>query len=65
MMFNALGDRVPIHPAPIPQGKEGWYRAIDTAQAPPQDIAAPGAEDRVTRDTYLVAARSMVVLLSR
>jgi len=50
---------------PVPQGKEAWYRAIDTALASPRDIAAPGAEQRVTRDTYRLASRSMAVLLSR
>jgi len=51
--------------APIPQGKESWFRAIDTALPAGQDIVAPGSEERISRDTYKLAGRSLVVLLSK
>ena len=65
MMVNATEQDRLFTLAPVPQGKESWYRAIDTALPSPTDIAAPGAEERVARDTCRLASRSMVVLLSR
>ncbi len=65
MMVNATEEDRLFTLAPVPQGKESWYRAIDTALPSPTDIAAPGAEERVARDTCRLASRSMVVLLSR
>jgi isoamylase len=65
LMFNAEDEDALFTLAPIPQGKEGWYRAIDTARASPRDIVEPGAEERVGKDTLTVASRSLVVLLSR
>jgi isoamylase len=65
IMFNASAENVLFTLAPIPQGKEGWYEAIDTAQPSPRDIVALGAEARLDRDTRLLASRSTVVLLSR
>jgi glycogen operon protein len=65
IMFNASGRDVLFTLAAIPQGKEGWYRAIDTALPAPRDIVMPGTEERVNRDTRLLSARSTVVLLSR
>ena len=64
-MFNAAEEDTLFTLAPIPQGKEGWYRAIDTDRASPRDIVEPGAEERVGKDTMILAARSLVVLLSR
>jgi glycogen operon protein len=65
MLLNALDREVLFTLAPVPQGKEAWYRALDTALPPPRDIVAPGAEERVERESRLLAARSLVVLLSR
>jgi isoamylase len=65
IMLNANDAEVLFTLAPVPQGKEAWHRAIDTALPSPRDILAPGAEERVGRDTRLLAARSMVVMLSR
>jgi glycogen operon protein len=65
IMLNASRQDTLFTLAPVPQGKEAWYRAIDTALAAPLDIADPGTEERVTRDTESRAGRSMVVLLSR
>jgi glycogen operon protein len=65
IMFNASKADVLFTLAPIPQGKEGWYRAIDTALPSPGDIVSPGEEERLDRETCRIAARSTVVLLSR
>jgi len=42
-----------------------WFIAVDTAQAPPDDIADPGSEPAVTGNTYTVQPRSVVVLVNR
>lgn len=42
-----------------------WYRAADTAQASPADIAEPGKETQITTDSYWVAGRSVVLLVSK
>jgi isoamylase len=65
MLFNAGDTDVLFTLAPVPPGKEAWYRAIDTALPSPRDILSPGAEERVDRETRLITARSMTVLLSR
>jgi glycogen operon protein len=65
IMLNASEEEVPFTLAPVPQGKEAWHLAIDTALPPPRDISPVGAEERIARDTYRCAGRSMVVLLSR
>ena len=41
-----------------------WKRVVDTSRACPQDICEPGHEVRVTSPSYLVRARSIVVLLA-
>jgi isoamylase len=65
IMFNASTEQVLFTLAPIPEGKEGWYRAIDTSLPSPRDIVPPGREERLNRETYRLEARSTVVLLSR
>jgi len=65
VMYNASEEEVIFTLAPIPPGKEGWHRAIDTALAPPLDIAAAGDEARVQTETYRVAGLSMATLLSK
>jgi isoamylase len=65
ILFNASKAAVLFTLAPIPQGKEGWYRAIDTALPSPRDIVLPGEEERLNRETCRLEARSTVVLLSR
>jgi isoamylase len=65
IMYNASEEEALFTLPPVPPGKEGWYRAIDTALAPPLDIAAAGGEERVEKETYRVAGRSMTALLSK
>jgi glycogen operon protein len=49
---------------PTVQGRQ-WHRAIDTALPSLQDIAVPGQEVLLTTPNYLVADRSVVVLISQ
>ncbi|HEY9595008.1 MAG TPA: alpha-amylase family glycosyl hydrolase, partial [Spirochaetia bacterium] len=65
ILLNASEKDVLFTLAPIPQGKEAWYRVIDTAAPAPDDFLAPGSEERITRETRLVASRSLVLFLSR
>jgi len=65
IMLNASDLPVHFTLAPVPQGKEAWYCAIDTALPSPRDIVRPGGEERILSETRLLHPRSMVVLLSR
>ena len=49
---------------PEPRAQSPWRRVVDTALAPPHEIADPGDEPVVPGTRYHVAARSAVVLLS-
>ena len=40
-----------------------WFRVVDTGLASPHDICAPGGEAQIIGSTYLVQARSIVVLI--
>src|SRR5271157_1329616 len=42
-----------------------WLLAVDTALAPPLDIADPGAEAPLSGATYTLQGRSVVVLINR
>ena len=59
MSDNAVEMRVPQLSDRI------WYRAIDTAQASPEDIVAPLRQSPLRTPTYSAAPRSVVVLESR
>ncbi len=65
MIFNGTEEPVLFTLPAVPQGKEGWYRAIDTALPSPRDVLLPGEEERADRDTRMIAGRSLVVFLSR
>ena len=65
IMMNAGASPRTFTLAPVPQGKEAWHRAIDTALPSPRDIVPAGGEERVASETRLLEARSLVVLLSR
>ncbi|HEY9198808.1 MAG TPA: glycogen debranching enzyme, partial [Gammaproteobacteria bacterium] len=51
-------------PLPVIDGR-CWHRALDTAQAAPQDITAPAAQTALRTDRYAVQPRSIVVLEAR
>jgi len=63
VMLNMYWEDVSMAIPPAPGRR--WYRAIDTALASPDDIAAPGSEAPVEADRYRVVGRSVVVLVSR
>ena len=65
LMLNAGRDEAAFAVAPVPPGRAGWYRAIDTARPSPHDIAEPGDEAPLVGSIYRVRGRSLVVLLSR
>src|SRR4030095_7834376 len=39
-----------------------WWHVLDTARPTPEDIAEPGSESKLESASYLVRARSVVVL---
>ena len=49
---------------PLIAGRE-WYKVVDTATPSPMDIVEPGQETLVSRDSYHVKERSVVVLISK
>ena len=54
------------HELPLPQLEgRAWYRAIDSAEASPNDILQPARQRPVDGKTYPVGPRSVVVLESR
>jgi len=62
VMLNMHWDHQDFELPAVPGRK--WLCAVDTAQAPPLDIADVGAERPVAGSTYPVAGRSVVVLLN-
>ena len=42
-----------------------WFKAIDTAEPSPRDIADPGEEVKVAGSSWRVRERSIVVLISK
>ena len=60
-MINAYWEELEFH---IQEGTaQEWVRVVDTALASPDDFAEPGESLGVA--SYLVAPRSVVVLLRR
>jgi isoamylase len=61
VMINAYWENLAFT---VQEGKpEQWKRVVDTSLASPFDFAAPGTEPKLTSTTYMVKARSVVVLL--
>jgi glycogen operon protein len=59
MHWDALDFELPAVPG------RRWLRVVDTALAPPFDIADPGAETPLSGATYTLQGRSVVVLINR
>lgn len=60
MMINAYWEDLSFT---IQKGKGGrWQRVIDTSLDSPDDVCEPSAEVRLTSQSYVVKARSTVVL---
>ncbi|MGE0821117.1 MAG: glycogen debranching protein GlgX [Candidatus Binatia bacterium] len=50
----------------LPQlSDRSWHRAVDTAQASPEDVVAPLRQRQIRTQTYSASPRSVVVLESR
>ena len=63
VMINMHAKAIPMQ---LPRlANRGWWRAVDTARLPPDDITAPSEQVRVTDEHYTVAGRSVVVLEAR
>ena len=61
-MFNAYWEPLTFElPAP-PAGGQRWRRCIDTALPSPHDIQPWDEAEPVAQDTYVVQARSVVVV---
>ncbi len=63
VMFNMHYDALEFVIPPCPGRR--WYRSVDTALPSPADISDLGDEVLIEGDSYLVTARSVVVLISR
>jgi len=59
MYWEELDFEIPAVPG------RAWYKAVNTAQASPLDIAAPGQEFLVAADRMRVGSRGVVVLISK
>ncbi len=60
VMINADSEALPFQ---IQEGRLGqWQRIIDTSVDSPEDFSEPGAQTGWDSMTYLVKARSVVVL---
>ncbi|BCX82421.1 isoamylase [Methylomarinovum caldicuralii] len=65
LLFNAAPEAVSFHLPPPPPG-QCWHVAVDTAAAPPEDIAAVGKEKKLRRqDQLTLIGRSLYVLVAR
>jgi isoamylase len=65
LMLNADRGDAAFTLVPVPPGRSGWHRAVDTALASPDDVAGPGAEAPVEGPVYRVRGRSLALLVSR
>ncbi|MDR2210845.1 MAG: glycogen debranching protein GlgX [Spirochaetaceae bacterium] len=65
IMFNAGNKKIAFSVCD-PLGGKRWFRAVDTALSPPEDILLPGTEKPLDMpDCYVVRERSMVILISK
>jgi glycogen operon protein len=62
-MLNMHWDSLDFELPAVPDRR--WFIAVDTAQAPPHDIADPGGEAPVTGTTYTLQGRGVAVLVNR
>ena len=63
VMINAYGETLDFR---IQEGTAGqWRRVVDTSLDSPLDVAEPGFEHAVASLNYRVAARSVVILISK
>jgi glycogen operon protein len=63
VMMNMYWDNLDFE-LPTVAGRS-WFRALDTSQPSPNDIADPGKESPAPGSSYTVQGRSIVVLVNR
>jgi glycogen operon protein len=63
VMMNMYWDDLAFDIPPLEDGR--WFRAVDTAETAPRDIADPGEEPQFAGTSCTVRGRSIVVLVSR
>jgi isoamylase len=63
VMMNMYWDNLDFELPTVPG--RSWFRAMDTSQASPNDIADPGKESPAPGSSYTVRGRSIVVLVNR
>ena len=64
-LFNATSADVQAVVAAAPD-KRSWYRVIDTSRDSPEDILAPGDEEKLPDQTrYLISAKSLALFISK
>jgi len=64
LIFNAYWEPLDFELPILRDGRESWWRWIDTALDPPNDICEWNAEQPVLGTTYRADARSVVVLIA-
>ena len=64
IMFNAYWEPLDFELPQLGDGSRNWWRWIDTALDPPNEISEWNGETRVLGPTYHVGARSVVVLIA-
>jgi glycogen operon protein len=63
VMMNMYWDNLDFELPTVPG--RSWFRALDTSQPSPNDIADPGKESPAPGSSYTVQGRSIVVLVNR
>jgi isoamylase len=64
ILFNAYWEPLEFELPVLADGSQSWWRWIDTALDPPNDICDWNGETHVPELTYRVCARSVVVLIA-
>jgi isoamylase len=64
VILNAYWEPLEFELPVLSERDESWWRWIDTALDPPNDICEWNAEPPVRAATYRAAARSVVVLIT-
>ena len=64
IIFNAYWEPLDFELPVLADGSQNWWRWIDTALDPPHEICEKNGETRVSKSTYRVGARSVVVLIA-
>jgi glycogen operon protein len=64
LIINAYWEALEFEVPPLDQGQESWRRCVDTYLDPPDDICSWTHGRRLQGSSYLVQARSVVILVA-